>query len=252
MEGLHEFAPLACGPLFAPSWDRPPKATLTVATSRRQRFRDLAPRRFARSAGLSLVEVTIMLLVLMLLTSVLAPAIWDFVHDAQWVKVKEDCEAIGVSISRLVRDVGCVKIDGTLGCGAGIINSPGWLASAPYPNMFASDANDPHSLDAQLVTNLATQSYPSIPFDSSAIRLAFGMGWRGAYLSPPIGPDPWGGPYIVGDTDHFLRAGLADYSDDVLCVTGGPDGQISSTWTSGGGVLRRGDDFVFVISGSPR
>jgi len=32
---------------------------------------------------LSLVEVTIMLLVLMLLTSVLAPSIWQFVIDAK-------------------------------------------------------------------------------------------------------------------------------------------------------------------------
>ena len=52
-------------------------------------------RRLRNRAGLSLVEVTIMLLVLMLLAGVLAPSIMDFVRDAQWVKVKEDCEAIG-------------------------------------------------------------------------------------------------------------------------------------------------------------
>ena len=56
--------------------------------------------------GLSLIEVTIMLLVLMLLTSVLAPSIFDFINDAQWVKVKEDCEAIAISVARLHRDVG--------------------------------------------------------------------------------------------------------------------------------------------------
>ena len=36
-------------------------------------------RKFKGQKGLSLVEVTIMLLVLMLLTSVLAPSIFDFV-----------------------------------------------------------------------------------------------------------------------------------------------------------------------------
>ena len=36
---------------------------------------------------------------------VLAPSIMDYVRDAQWVKVKEDCEAIGVSVARLTRDV---------------------------------------------------------------------------------------------------------------------------------------------------
>ena len=70
--------------------------------------------RVMNARGLSLVEVTIMLLVLMLLTGVLAPSIMDFVKDAQWVKVKEDCEAIGVSVARLTRDVGpCLKFDGT-------------------------------------------------------------------------------------------------------------------------------------------
>src|SRR5512140_1648027 len=69
-------------------------------------------RKIKGQKGLSLVEVTIMLLVLMLLTSVLAPSIWDFVHDSQWVKVKEDCEAIGISFTRLTRDVGpCLRND---------------------------------------------------------------------------------------------------------------------------------------------
>ena len=63
-------------------------------------------RRLRRQEGLSLVEVTIMLLVLMLLTSVLAPSIFDFVNDAQWVKVKEDCEALAISVARLHKDVG--------------------------------------------------------------------------------------------------------------------------------------------------
>ena len=61
--------------------------------------------------GLSLIEVTIMLLVLMLLTSVLAPSIFDFVQDAQWVKVKEDCEVLAISVARLIKDVGSKLID---------------------------------------------------------------------------------------------------------------------------------------------
>src|SRR5512140_527764 len=70
--------------------------------------------------GLSLVEVTIMLLVLMLLTGVLAPSIMDFVNDAKWVKVKEDCEAIGLTVARVTRDVGpCLKFYGDQPCTKG-------------------------------------------------------------------------------------------------------------------------------------
>ncbi len=74
-------------------------------------------KRVRTQHGLSLVEVTIILLTLMLLGGVLAPSIMDYVNDARWVKVKEDCEAIGLSIARLVRDVGpCLKMDGRLPC----------------------------------------------------------------------------------------------------------------------------------------
>ena len=83
----------------------------------RARSAALMTRRLTGARGLSLVEVTIMLLVLMTLTGVLAPSIMDFVRDAQWVKAKEDCEAIGVSVVRLMRDVGpCFKFDGTGAC----------------------------------------------------------------------------------------------------------------------------------------
>ena len=74
-------------------------------------------RRLRNRVGLSLVEVTIMLLVLMLLAGVLAPSIMDFVRDAQWVKVKEDCEAIGISVARMMRDVPpCFRLVGTDAC----------------------------------------------------------------------------------------------------------------------------------------
>lgn len=74
-------------------------------------------KRARTQRGLSLVEATIILLSLMVLGSVLAPSIKDYVDDARMVKVKEDCEAIGLSIARLMRDVGpCIRMNGALPC----------------------------------------------------------------------------------------------------------------------------------------
>ena len=56
--------------------------------------------------GMSLVEATIILMVLAILTSVLAPSIGDYVNDARQTKAKEDLEALGTSVARLVRDTG--------------------------------------------------------------------------------------------------------------------------------------------------
>src|SRR5687768_2206182 len=56
--------------------------------------------------GMSLVEATIILMVLAILTSVLAPSIGDYVNDARQTKAKEDTEVLGLSVARLVRDTG--------------------------------------------------------------------------------------------------------------------------------------------------
>jgi hypothetical protein len=59
-----------------------------------------------------------------------------------------------------------------------------------------------------------------------------GTGWRGAYLSAPIGPDPWGGAYMVNTA--FLSTAPDAYSAgegrtgtswnrDVFCLSAGPN-----------------------------
>ena len=67
---------------------------------------------------MSLVEATIILMVLSTLTAVLVPSISDYVNDAKSTKAKEDVEAIGGAIVRVVRDTGynCLQLAGTLGC----------------------------------------------------------------------------------------------------------------------------------------
>src|SRR5262245_8852191 len=67
--------------------------------------------------GMSLIEATIILMILFLLTAVLSPAVGDYIEDARHTKGKEDVEAIGVTINRLQRDIGsCLKIDAATGC----------------------------------------------------------------------------------------------------------------------------------------
>jgi hypothetical protein len=254
-------------------------------------------RRLTAAHGLSLVEVTIMLFVLMLLTGVLAPSIMDFVRDAQWVKVKEDCEAIGVSVARLARDVGpCLKFNGTGACtkanrvdilysdgpdvtpadmaGDATANFYGGAATATDLNWHKDDSRG-DSMEHQFVDNGAGPDYPA-PGDlnnSGTPGPSFGLGWRGAYLSPPIGPDPWGHRYLVNSV--FLAvavdAGSASaamstvqttnpppskpgWSNDTFCISPGPNGQYETAFGGNAthGVYRRGDDFIYIVSGDTR
>lgn len=243
-------------------------------------------KRLSSARGLSLVEVTIMLLVLMLLTGVLAPSIFDFVNDARWVKVKEDCEAIGISVARLTRDVGsCLKFNGTQACtkdnrvdilysdgpdvtaddvagdGAAFFDSPGTIAMhlTWWKDNYRGD-----SMEHQFVTNHPHYKTPAALGTYIAVGPQFGLGWRGAYLAPPIGPDPWGHRYLVNSV--FLavavnaHAGTAEgkrsggWSRDTFCISAGPNGLFDTAFGGNGkgGVTRQADDFIYVISGDTR
>jgi len=197
--------------------------------------------------GLSLIEVTIMLLVLMLLTSVLAPSIFDFVNDAQWVKVKEDCEAIAISVARLHRDVGARLMTDNVSANypqnkVDIIYSDGNLpivTPADIDGSFGAVLNwygtgtgealntaKMSSCSNQLITNTngGTQIYPE-PGNGMPVPFGpyFGQGWRGAYLSPPCASDPWGNMYEVNTKWATMLFGTAPgttivHCFDVFCV----------------------------------
>jgi type II secretory pathway pseudopilin PulG len=207
-------------------------------------------RSFTSQSGMSLVEATIILLVLMVLTSVLAPSMGDFITDAKMVRVKEDCEAIGIATNRLVRDVGaCVKTkaDGTCIDAIYSLGAPG---KGSWPD-YGGD------MEEQFVTNehAGVQIYP-LP------------GWRGAYLAPSIGPDPWGTRYgvntkfLAGDLgcDHSWPDGrnpcngIMEKEADVICIAAGPNQVYDSNFDGNhaGGTTRRGDDFIYVIQSSQR
>jgi hypothetical protein len=245
-------------------------------------------RRLNTEHGLSLVEVTIMLLVLMLLTSVLAPSISDFVNDARRVKVKEDCEAIGVSVARLTRDVGnCLKFNANLPCtlanrvdllysdgpkvGSDDIDpsvAPLSIENAKGTLSWNDEEARGDSMEHQLVDN-GYGGAPGYPTPGmlgtyTSTLPEFNMGWRGAYLSSPVGSDPWGHRYLVNsvflsvakDASSGTGQGQAQggWSKDVFCLSAGPNGVYETDFLGGWGygTRRKGDDFTFVIQGDTR
>jgi type II secretory pathway pseudopilin PulG len=233
--------------------------------------------------GMSLVEATIILSVLAVLTSVLSPSIGDYVNDARQVKVKEDCEAIGTSIARIVRDVGaCIRKSGEQGCtkanrvdllfSSGPDVAAGDLASsaasfssgalAGVLNWDRDDAANADSMERQFVLNGPTYPTPASLGTYAVSGPQTGLGWRGAYLSSPIGPDPWGRRYLANTA--FLSvatdaegagegARSGGWSHDVFCISGGPNAVFETP--IGGvntGTGRLGDDFVYIVSGGTR
>lgn len=248
--------------------------------------------------GMSLVEATIILMVLMLLTGVLAPSINDYVNDAKDVKVKEDCEAIGFTVMRLVRDIGpCLRFNANqdnwqqnftrhcqkqnrvdilfsdgpdvtqndlIGDASQSFNGNNNVAN----NQINWDDDDQRgdSMEHQFVTNDTGPRYPTPSTLNTYDRPGphFNLGWRGAYLSSPIGPDPWGNRYLVNTvflaTARDANQGIGEgemsggWSHDVFCLSAGRNSLFETAFGGNqfGGTSRGGDDFIYVISGSSR
>lgn len=261
---------------------------------------EIAMRKLTSERGMSLVEVTIILMVLALLTGVLAPQIMTYVDDARLVKAKEDVEAIGVGIARLLKDTGNPflledgdatiasrfvtnnRVDLLVSDGmeapvlSGVDNSVAtnlqatltWGDDIAAPAASAATGGVQSVYD-HLVSNDATYVLPTVSLDTvdppaPASLGRFGMGWRGAYLSGVVGPDPWSYRYacntaFLGVARDALNAGnganATGWSTDAFCFSAGQNNTIETDIESAnGGITFSGtgpanDDIIYVISG---
>jgi len=234
-------------------------------------------RKWNSERGMSMVEATIILMVLAILTAVLAPSVGDYVNDARQTKAKEDVEALGTGIMRMLRDVGKpfpLVADGTdytaanrvdllvtegtaptpLAAGTGTaIEATNYIVTAALAWDDAVGGNVELATD-HLVTNANGYSVVSFPASGGPKP---GLGWRGGYLSTNTGPDPWGHRYAC--TTVWLNPGsdnangFQGTNKDAFCLTAGADG-IAATDMDGNatGVVVQGDDLIYVFQGNTR
>lgn len=239
---------------------------------------------------MSLIEATIILMILFLLTAVLSPSIGDYVEDARHTKGKEDVEALGISIQRLQRDIGsCIKVSDAAACT--LVNRVEILRSAG-PDVASTDlgtsattdfdssgnvsaainwdddgaANVGDTFESQLVLNTPDYDTPaeSTPTGYTISGPQAGLGWRGAYMSGPVGTDPWGRVYLSNTLFLAVASNATDgtaegdqrggWSRDTIVVSAGPNNLFDTPF--GGsvnfGTNRQGDDLVYVIRGDTR
>jgi type II secretory pathway pseudopilin PulG len=229
-------------------------------------------RKWNSELGMSLVEATIILMVLATLTAVIAPSMGDYLEDARQMKAKEDVEALGIGIKRLLRDTGFKGLKFTNGTTAltldnrvDVLTSDGTaptFAGATFTsasNMTTSPiqwntAAQSDSFESHLVRNALSTAYAT---PTAGNR---GRGWRGSYVNAPIGTDPWGYKYYANTV--FLAvatdaAGAAEgstyWTKDVVVLSAGADNIVQSpiAGTAGGGSGVSGsDDVVFVLQGN--
>jgi type II secretory pathway pseudopilin PulG len=255
-------------------------------SNREKDAEEIAMRKLTSETGMSLVEATIILMTLAILTAVISPTIGDYVSSARNTKAKEDVEAIGTAILRVTRDTGlpCLSKDASTVTDACKVakradllysggNTPkvstvaytvadGSNAAATSPVNWlgeTEEAANKVTMDDQFILD-STAGYSAATV-AAAGGPRPGTGWRGAYLSGPIGPDPWGAAYesntmfltvaTNANVDNTKEGDLGSvWQADTFVISAGANGVIETKFGSAKGTTPGGDDVVYVVQGS--
>jgi len=203
-------------------------------------------RRAARlcgQAGLSMVEIVIVLSVMTTITGILAPAGMSLVQQARELQVERDCASLRDAVIKLLVDSSRTTI--RLGQGHGprvdLLVSEGlapdtdgsgdtrWLRTP-------DGAGTIDGLDHYLVENTPAGSLANAwPAPTSADS----GGWRGAYLPTVPATDPWGHRYAINVRYLGTR-------NDVLVLSAGLNGLVETPY-EGPGLLPGGDDHAALV-----
>jgi type II secretory pathway pseudopilin PulG len=234
---------------------------------------------------MSLVEATIIVMVMALLTAVIAPSIGGYVADARGSAAKADVEEIASALSRMLTDTGesWFLVDGN---GAAATNVPVRTA-AQRVDMLVSNGTIPQlnatarssgtdwddavnhaaiqSLDNYLILNMPSNTADNAYRDAADMSVTTQFdpddgatfnaehAWRGAYLSGPIGPDPWAERYAVNVEFLARTQGTVGSGSrmDVIVISAGANSRIDTPFEIDG-QTPGADDIIAVVSGGTR
>jgi type II secretory pathway pseudopilin PulG len=197
-----------------PTLNRPMMTAPALALgSGADRTRGCGTRRWTSQQGLSLVEVTIMLVILLILAGTLVPVMGDSIASARFVQARNDLSQIALAVVSFQRDVGPVVVDGSR-----LRQMPSTSASVQPVLVMTSEGVPPLVSDRVPVETVqALLVPPGLSLDAAGIRPwvassstdlldlhlrvngrhGSGTGWNGPYLSTGVPGDPWGRQYLV-------------------------------------------------------
>jgi type II secretory pathway pseudopilin PulG len=233
--------------------------------------------------GFTLVEVTIILLVLVILSAIMLPQMGNFNRLARFVKVKEDLGAICSVLKVMLDDVGesafyedpgysgppdrSWSVGLLIGSGDTPTNSGGDQAnwSLPYEAVF-NETTDGGGLEVMFnVDTLGNHLISNTPVGDAGNRWRTPIdtengfnsmfAWRGPYISDEISSDPWGNRYSANVFAMYNppEGGAFDrFSSAVVCLSAGPDAHVDTDFNQPFGWETGDDDLTAVLhAGGP-
>lgn len=208
-------------------------------------------------AGLSLVEATIILMTISILTAALAPVAKRTSDIARLTRVVTDLSAIRQAIldfNAATPTQQKFTINGaTNGARVDLLVSDGDIplevsatGSAAWQRVVDNTGGKVDFLERHLVTNNPRGNVAN----KYAVPATLGAtGWRGAYLSAPVDPDPWGNRYMVNVKFMVSSDNNAPWYD-VFVYSAGPN-EIIDTLFALDGAIPQGDDMILIVFRHP-
>jgi type II secretory pathway pseudopilin PulG len=222
--------------------------------------------------GFTLVEVTIILLVLVILSGIMLPQLGNFNRLARYAKVKEDLGAICASMKKMLDEV---MLGGFYGEPRWRVEPIGLLVGPGGVPMTTGDATDNWALDQwETFTETTDDGLQDVEFTTDSFinhmqqnrPLGSGdpqnryknpiddpepwaagsfFGWRGPYFDQ-FTTDPWGTRYAANVFALHRDAEAPEYggifTSAVVCLSAGLDGTVRTTFNQPMNDLD-GDDF---------
>jgi len=220
-------------------------------------------KRLLKPAGFTLIELTVVLSVLVILTLVLAPTIMGWMVEARIHAAKKETTVIGEAIARFYQDTGFFpktadSVAGRIGqFEVDLLVSKGSIPLAPTGPVRDSngrivnvDVSGWINGSADLLDNHLQKNIPGYRMKGGPNQ----YGWAGPYLNAPeINADPWGNRYMVNirflDPSPGALDARGQVKNSVWVLSAGPNGIIETPFaqpvTLGG--LTCGDDVSAII-----
>lgn len=199
--------------------------------------------------GITLVEATIVLTVLAILSAAAAPVVSRTLDRAKMARAIDDTKAIKTALNNFITEFTSFTPFTTTGVSGGTT-----------VQMLVSDGDTPRTVGAggaaqwsdvvnpaaaQPVDFLERHLVTNTPGGGGAYTTAGANPWRGAYINAPIDPDPWGNRYAVNTL--YLRTTT---TNDVFVLSTGPDEEINTAFAVNG-ATPGGDDIIAVVRRDP-
>lgn len=203
-------------------------------------------RAFVRAqAGISLIETTIILTVLVVLSTAVAPVASRTLDRARLTRARADAVELKTGMLAMLDEMSQYNLFTTDGTNNG-----------PAVYMLVGDGDIPRELgplgDARwqdAVNNLTIDYFErhlvtNNPGGNSlnAYSTSIQNPWRGPYLAGPVDADPWGNRYACNT--RWIKE--IPKSNDVVVLSAGPDEIINTAWEKNG-ITPGGDDIVVIM-----